>query len=563
MEQIRDLLIKAVKTATGETVDIELTRPDEQFGDYATNVALQLGKKLAKNPREVAISIVEAIPKDTVIASAEIAGPGFINIRIQSAFLAEQLQQAIQTAPRGYGSINVGSGQTVICEFPSPNMAKPFSVGHIRPALQGWAIYKLMDFAGYETVRDNHIGDYGTPFGKWVVGYLRYSSPEQLKEGGVYELARIYIAITKDMKDQKAADKTELADEVQAWLVKLEAGDKEAQGYSEQFNKISLDHLHEMMRRLKIETDEELGESFYVKKGQGLVGELLEKGIALESKGAVVVDLEDQGIKTPIMLRKANGAALYATTDLATIDYRQQRWKPKAVFIHTGQEQAFYFQQLRALARKADYDDTINHLWHGLVDQIDESGNRAKMSSRKGVILFEELLDRALEKARELMSEGKASDVEAIALGAIKFADFKADRKVGVLFDWDTMFNVHGFSGPSVQYAAVRIKSILKKSDTKAAHDFADYNWDPEHQLLLQLTLFPDLIAEMAQNYEMHKLAHYLYMLTQAFNRYYEQVRILDAPKPDRSARLWLIGVVNEVITTGLGILGIPTPEHM
>lgn len=562
MHEAKKLVEQAVATAFNENVDVALTRPDSQFGDFATNVALQLGKKLGKNPREVADTIIQVLPKDSLIAEASVAGPGFINLTLKSSELAKCVVATVQNAPKsGFGSTDVGSGKTVICEFPSPNMAKPYSVGHIRSAIQGWAVYKLMNHMGYKTIRDNHLGDYGTPFGKWVAGFLKYSNDAQLEKDGIYELGRIYIAITKDLKAEKEAGKTELADEVQSWLTRLEQGDPEAKQFSQRFNKISLDHMHDVMRRLGVETDEELGESFYVERGQQLVDELLQKGIAVESEGAVIVDLEDQGIDIPIVLRKANGAALYATTDLATMEYRQKTWKPTKTFIHVGQEQSFYFDQLKALARKIGFEDTIIHMKHGMIDVINDDGQREKMSSRKGVILLEELLDKAEEKAKSLTKDGSDVDAKAVALGAIKFNDFKADRKTGILFDWDTMFNVHGFSGPAVQYSAVRIKSILRKATADNVPD--NYDWQSEHNLLLLIGAYPDLLSELAENYEMHKLAHYLYSLTQEFNRYYEKTPVLKAEEPARSARLWLIAQVAGVLESGLDILGIPTPEKM
>ncbi|MBI1856763.1 arginine--tRNA ligase [Candidatus Saccharibacteria bacterium] len=541
-------------------VSVELTRPDEQFGDYATSVALQLGQQLNKNPREIAEKIASKL-KHKKIAGTEVAGPGFINIKIQSNLLAMWLFE--ETKLRVFGRSDLGQGRKVVCEFPSPNMAKPVSVGHLRAAVQGWTIYKLMTHLGYEVVTDNHIGDYGTPFGKWVVGFLYFSSDEKLAKDGIYELARIYIEITAALKTEKEQGDDKLAGEVQGWLKKLEAKDVDAVEYSNRFNKISLDHLHKVMGRLRISTDHELGEAFYVPRGQALTDELLKKGIAKESDGALVVPLDDAGIDTPIMLRKANGTALYATTDLATIEYRQQQWNPEKVFIHTGQEQTFYFRQLKALAKKVGYKDVIEHLWHGLIDQKDEDGTRQKMSSRKGVVLLEELLDVAEKKARKQMKDGNEEDIKAVALGAIKFADFTADRKKGMLFDWESMFSVQGFSGPAVQYAVVRIKSVLAKATDSKPNDISDYDWQAEHALLLLATDFPQLLVELGKNYEMHKLATYLYGLARELNRYYEETQILITKEPIRGYRLWFITVIRDILVDGLDILGIPTPERM
>jgi arginyl-tRNA synthetase len=561
---ILELVAAAVKTL-GLTADrIEITRPEEEFGDYATNVALQLAGKNGGKPRDIAQKIADELGKEPDIAEAIVAGPGFINIRVHSNVLATRLEQAVKDAPRGiYGASNLGQGKTVLNEFPSPNLAKPYSVGHRRPALQGWAVMKLMQLHGYNTVTDNHIGDYGTPFGKWVVGFLRHSSDEVLEKEGIRELARLYIEITRELKAEKAEEKHVLADEVQEWLQKLGASDPQALAYAERFRRISLDHMHGVLKRLGITTEHELGESFYVKRAHELVDELLDKGIAEVSDGAVIVRLDEYGIETPIMVRKANGAVLYATTDLATIEYRQKTWKPEMVFVHTGQEQAFYFRQLKALAQKVGYTDVLLHLWHGLIDQKNEDGTREKMSSRRGVVLLEDLINEAEDRIAKLMTTQSSEDISAVAIGAIKFADFAAERHKGLLFDWDTALNLHGFSGPAVQYAAVRVQSILDKAGKLPTQLVEGYDWQAEHRLLLQLHDFPHLLLELHTDYQLHQLAGYIYDVAKELNRYYEETSVLSSREPDRSNRLWLLAVVKAVLTTGLDTLGIAIPRAM
>lgn len=563
MQKISQLIQKIIIDLFHEQTSVDVTRPSEQFGDYATNVALQLSKKVGKNPREVAEMIATKLKQDPAIISAEVAGPGFINVKVENTFLVSELQRAVTEAPhKMYGSNTSGAGVRVVCEFPSPNMAKPFSVGHIRSALQGWSVAQVMRLSGYEVITDNHVGDVGTPFGKWVVGFLRYSSKKQLEKDGINELARVYIAITADIKAEAEAGKSELMNQVQSWLQKLEAGDQEAVNYSKLFNQISFDHMHQVLQRLQITTDHEYGESYFVKRGHELTDELLEAGVAVTSNGAIVVDLKDQGIETPVMLKKANGTALYATTDLATMEFRDKTWNPVKVFIHTGQEQAFYFTQLNALAIKAGLKPNIVHLWHGLVDQIDEHGKRGKMSSRKGVILLNDLLDEAEKRAAAVAKDISPEDVKAIALGAIKFTDFTAERKKGVLFDWDTMFNVQGFSGPAVQYAAVRINSIVGKSQVEPALT-GEYDFASERSLILELLDFPRLILELSDNYELHKLSNYLYNLARSLNRYYEKTPILKSSEKEQQNRLWVLLLTHQVLTTGLNILGIPVPKKM
>ena len=283
----------------------------------------------------------------------DVAGPGFINLKINSEKLAKQL---LQDWSNNYGENNDGADKTVIVEYPSQNMAKPYSIGHLRTGNQGWAVKRLMEATGWKVITDNHLGDYGAPFGIWVVGFKQYSNDEKLSEGGVYELGRIYIETKKALKEENERGNTNLADQVQDWLIKLENGDEEAKNYSELFNKISLEHIHNVMERLKISTDYELGESFYVEQGKGLVQKLLDEKIALKNQdGSVIVPLEEYGIDVPLLIQKSNGTALYATTDMATLLYREEKWHPYRVIYSVGAEQKFYFTQLFALAKKLRY----------------------------------------------------------------------------------------------------------------------------------------------------------------------------------------------------------------
>ncbi len=562
-QELEVLLSGLVKDLFDYEGDVVVSRTAEEHGDFASNIALQLSGKIGKNPREIAEAVSLRLNEHEMIESAQVAGPGFINITLPKTAYFQKLYRLTNEQKERFGRSQLGSGLTVVCEFPSPNMAKPFSVGHMRPALQGWAIYQLMLRMGYNVITDNHLGDSGTPFGKWVVGFLRNSSEEKLALDGIAELARVYIQISSDLKAEKEAGGHEMADEVQKWLKKLESSDSEALGYSNRFNQISLDHMHQVMNRLGISTEYELGESVFVERGQQLVDELLDKGVATNSEGAVIVSLEDERIDTPLMLRKANGAALYATTDLATVEYRQNTWNPVKTFVHTGQEQAFYFRQLNAVVKKAGYSAQVTHLWHGLIDQKNEDGTREKMSSRKGVVLMNDLIDYAEQKAKEFVSDIASEDTHAVALAAIKFNDFASDRKNGVLFDWETMFSVHGFSGPAVQYAAVRIRSILAKSEVANPKPHPDYDWASEKPLLLSVLEYPELLRELHDSYEMHKLAAYLYDLAKELNRYYEAVQVLQSELRERDSRLWLLSVVKYVLQDGLEILGIPTPEKM
>lgn len=562
MDKVSSDIKLAVTSLFGVDIDVQLTRPDEQFGDYATNVAMHLAKQVGQNPREIADSLCEKLRENKVFSEVSVAGPGFINIKLSARTLADTLDTMWNP---NFGSNNDGSGKTVIVEYPSPNMAKPYSIGHLRPGNQGWAVKRLMESTGWKVITDNHLGDYGAPFGIWVVGFLKYSSEERLEKDGVYELGRVYIETKKALKEESERGESELANQVQQWLLKLENGDEQAKNYSERFNKISLDHIHKVMSRLKISTDYELGEAFFALKGKEAVQELLDKGLAERNEdGSVISRLE--GFDVPMLLQKSNGAALYATTDLATLLYREQTWHPDRVIYCVGAEQQFYFTQLFALAKKIGIETELIHLWFGMIDQINEDGSREKMSSRKGVVLMEELLNQAEAKAKEIIKDREVSDddVKKIALGAIKFSDFVADRRTNILFNWDSIFALSGFSGPYVQYAAVRVNKILRDNEIMQVDD-SGYDFAKEKTILLKLMEYPDVVRLAARDLEPHKIASYLYELAKEMNRYYENTKIAtpEVPETEKHARLCLLQKVSQVFTGGLSLLGIEVPSSM
>jgi len=547
----------------GHECVVNLSRPEAAFGDYSTNIAMQLAKPLQQPPREIAEKLAEKLRTSDMFSDVSVAGPGFINLRVTAKSLADQLDADWSEK---YGENSDGAGKTVVVEYPSPNMAKPYSTGHLRPGNQGWAAKRLMEVTGWNVITDNHLGDYGAPFGTWVVGFLRHSSNEQLEASGVYELGRIYIVMKAELKAEKENGDTALADEVQSWLLKLENNDEQAISYSQRFNSISLEHIHEMMTRLQISTDYEYGEAFFAPIGKQTVQKLCTDGIALQNDdGSIIVPLDDQGIKTPLLVQKSNGAALYATTDLATILFREETWQPDKVIYAVGAEQQFYFQQLAGLAKKLGLKTELFHLWFGVIDQLNEDGGREKMSSRTGVVLIEELLDKAELEARKLVGVKDISDedVGIIALGAVKFSDFVADRRTNILFDWTTIFALSGFSGPYIQYAAVRIAKIIADAGEMSVEK-DEYDYESEKAILLKLTEYPEVIARAARDIEPHKVATYLYELARGMNRYYETIRILDGDDAvAKSARIELLRKVHQVFVHALSILGIRVPSRM
>jgi arginyl-tRNA synthetase len=564
MDKVALRLQEVIKQLFGINQAVQLSRPDSQFGDFSTNVSMQIAKSLNKTPREISEKLVKKLRETDDYSEVSIAGPGFINILIPAKSLANTLSQSWSLH---YGENEDGDSKTVVVEFPSQNMAKPYSIGHLRPGNQGWAIKRLMEATGWKVITDNHLGDYGAPFGIWVVGFLNFSSDKQLSSGGVYELGRVYIKTKKALKDEAAHNETTLATQVQDWLLKFENGDDEATRYSKRFNEISLTHIHEIMKRLRISTDYEFSEAFFAQKGKEIVQDLLSKGVAKQNDdGSVVVKLDEYGIDVPILIQKSNGAALYATTDLATIMYRETNWYPSRVIYVVGAEQQFYFTQLFAMAKKLGIQTELIHMWFGTIDQINEDGKREKMSSRKGVVLMEELLDQAETKAREVVGERNISDddIKKIALGAIKFSDFMADRRTNILFRWDKIFALSGFSGPYIQYAAVRVNKILNDNDNVQS-GVDDYDYEPEKSIILKLLEYPEVVRLAARDLEPHKVSSFLYELAKELNRYYELTPVVkgDITGNQKNARLGILHKVNHVFSHGLSLLGIEVPTQM
>lgn len=562
MNKVAEIINQIIYQQFNQNVEVNLTRPRPEFGDFATNIAMVLAGKIGKKPHDIAEILKKELENNELFDSIDIAGPGFINFKVSAKHLSEILDKEFSDR---FGSNNEGEGKLTVIDYPSPNMAKPYSVGHLRPGNQGWAAKQLLEFTGWKVITDNHLGDYGTPFGIWVVGFKRFSSEEKLASRGVYELGDVYIKTKAAIKEQ--GEDSEIMKEAEKWLLKLEQGDEEAVAFSKMFNEISLKHIHDVMNRLKISTDYEYGEAFYAPMGKEAVQKLLDNNVAIQNEdGSIVVPLEEYGFDVPLLVQKSNGAALYATNDLATLLFREKEFAPDKVIYSVGAEQQFYFSQVFAMAKKLGIKTDLYHLWFGVIDQLNEDGTREKMSSRKGVVLMEELLDKAEEKARKVV-EGRPDvtedDIKKISLGAIKFSDFASDRRTNILFDWDNIFALTGFSGPYVQYSAVRVNNILRKERDFSIVDFKSYDFEEEKQVILHLLEFPNVVKVAARDMEPHKIAKYLYDLAREMNRYYEKTRVSDSNNIDKSARLQLLKKVSQTFQNGLNLLGIEIPDRM
>jgi len=570
LQRLTQQIKEELKSALNTNLELEVIEAHPKTGaDFAIPL-FALAKELDQNPNELATKLASELKLSGILKLEPTSG--FLNIWLNSLELAKQLNLDL-TNNENYGGSEEGKGELIIVDYIGLNMAKPFSVGHLRPTLQGQALINLYRELGYEVIGDTHLGDSGTPFGIWVVGFELLSSEEELKKGGAYELGRVYAETKKLLRAEEEAGNTKLKLEVAKWLRKLESEDPEALNYQKRFNEVTQAHMLEVLEELDIHPDENLGESFFLKRGKEISKELVESGIAIkQDDGSIIVNLEEFGIETPILLEKSDGSALYATTDIATIEHRLNNYqkKPSKILYSVDIQQRFHFQQVFALATKLGWinNSQLYHAWFGQIQETNEDGKRQKMSSRKGAMYIRDLIDRAMEFATKTVGERQLSfeDIHKIAIGAIKFNDFAGDRKTNILFDWDRMFSLQGFSGPFIQYSAVRIKSILERlgEDVNTKRELkSDYDFQKEADLLLKLSKYPELVKSSAEKYEPHHLATYAFGLAKELNRYYETVNIINSEDMEKEARVWLLKFTYSVLESSLGILGIQIPDKM
>ena len=558
-ELIASELAKVIEGLDQETILNLLEQPkSSDLGDIAFP-AFSLAKIERKAPQAIAADIAEKIDAshfEKVVAT----GP-YVNFFLDKSQISDQVIKAVIQAGADYGQQEEGQGANVTIDLSSPNIAKPFSVGHLRSTVIGDALSNIFRKMGYNTIKINHLGDWGKQFGLLMVAYKKWGSKEAVEANPIDELLKLYVRINAEIENDPALD-----EEGRLWFKKLEDGDPEATELWQWFRDESLVEFNRIYKLLGVEFDSLNGEAFYNDKMDEGVQILEEKGLLKESKGASIVELDDVNLP-PAMIKKSDGATLYITRDIATAIYRARTYNFVKNIYAVGQEQSNHFRQLKAVLKKMGFDwsDDMVHVDFGLVTK-----NRQKLSTRKGnIILLEPTLQEAISRAKAQIEEknpeleNKEEVAHAVGVGAVKFYDLKTDRRNGYDFDLEAMVSFEGETGPYVQYAYARIQSILRKANFTPSADATYSLSDPESWEIIKLLQdFSRVVKRAAENYDPSLIAKYAINLAQAFNKYYAHTRILDE-SPERDSRLALSYSTAVVLKEALRLLGVDAPEKM
>ncbi len=538
---------------------------NRQFGDYQSNAAMILAKQLRKNPREVAAAIIEQFDGGTLSETPEIAGPGFINFRITQESL-ESVLQSLLNDPDQLGLEKAAEPKTIVADFSAPNVAKPMHVGHIRSTIIGDCLTRVAKFAGHTVISDNHIGDWGTQFGMILWGWKNLLDETALETDPIPELLRIYRDVNAKTKDDEA-----LKEVCKAELVKLQGGDEENLAIWERCIELSKIGLQKIYDRLDVKFDHWLGESFYNDQLAPVVDELLASGIAEESDGAICVffpEVEKLADK-PTIIRKSDGGFLYATTDLATIDYRINELKADAIWYVVGAPQQLHFDQIFLVSEKRGQKAELEFIPFGSILGKD----RKMLRTRSGdTVQLADVLDEAVVRARviideknpDLPEEEKAEIAEIIGIGSVKYAELSQYRMTDYIFDWDTMLALKGNTAPYLLNAYVRTRAIFRK----LGKDFEPggaltLTADAEKDLILKLAQFAEVVPSVLNDFRPNTLAAYLYEVATTYHKFWEACPVLKEEGDIRQTRLAICELTGQVLRCGLGLLGIRTTEKM
>ena len=537
---------------------------DSKNGDYAFP-CFRLAKELRKAPPAIANEIKEKIEAVEEIEKIEVAG-GYLNFFINKSILAKEVLEEISKAEQ-YGKSEIGKEKNIVIDYSAPNIAKPFHIGHLRSTVIGGALYNIYKYLGYNVTGVNHLGDYGTQFGKLIEGYKMWGKEYDIEKDPINELTKIYIRINEACKNDE-----QILENCRNNFKKLEDGDSYCVETWKKFRELSLQEFQKVYDLLGSKFDSWNGESFYSDKMPEVI-EILEKtGKLIESQGAKIIELEDKGINTPCIIEKSNGSTTYATRDLAAILYRARTYDfDKALYV-TSYEQVLHFKQVFEVAKLLGLDEKytkgLEHVSFGMV-LLPEG----KMSTREGnIIKLEDLLNEAISRAQEIIEqknpelENKEEVAKKVGIGAVIFNDMSSSRIKDEVFDWNTILNFQGETGPYVQYTYVRTKSVLEKAGyLPKIEEVKGENLADEYSLIILKLIynFEDVLIQVTDKNEPSILARYLIDLAKAYSSFYNENKIIVEDKDVQNARIYLTYAVSEVLKQGANLLGIQMPEKM
>lgn len=569
MPTLRELLASRLRDAL-IACDLDSARADvsqaadSRFGDYQANAAMVLAKEKKANPRQLATEILSKLDVTGLTATPEIAGAGFINFRLENSFLSESLSRLAGDSRLGVGI--AASPKKILIDFSSPNVAKPMHVGHIRSTILGDCLVRVARFLGHDVTADNHIGDWGTQFGKVIYGWKHFLNRADLEKDAIAELVRLYREVTRLEETDENIKRTAREE-----LVKLQAGDPENLAIWKQTVELSWREFEKLYDLLDIRFDERLGESAYNDALAPLCAELEKRGIATTSEGALCIFFPaDPSLDgKPAIIRKSDGGFLYATTDLATIEYRIKRWNPDAIWYVVGAPQALHFQQIFAAAKMMGFGCELKHIAFGSI--LGEDRKIMKTRSGENVGLAE-VLHEAIERARRIIAaradqlppDEAESTAILIGLGAVKYAELSQNRLTDYVFSWDKLLAFEGNTAPYLQNAYVRIRSIFRRAEEPANPTAPIFLNEPaERALGLKLLQYAETVPLVLEEFRPNILANYLYELANTYHSFYEACPVIKADAANRASRLLLSDITARTLAHGLGLLGIGCPERM
>ncbi len=538
--------------------DVKVTIPENTaFGHYTTNVALILSKKLSISSRESAENIRKAVLEASgeVFEKIEIAGPGFLNFYLSKETLTNEINGILEKKD-SYGENDIGKGKTIVVDYSAPNIAKPMSIGHLRSTVIGDALVRILRTQGYKVVGDNHLGDWGTQFGKLIYAWKNWRDDDEFKKNPIKHLVELYIRFHKEAEENEA-----LEDIAREETAKLQKGDKDNTDLWRMMVDESRQEFNKTYERLGVKFDTNLGESFYEPMLNDIVRLALQKGIAREEDGAIKIFFEGgERELPPSVLQKKDGSHLYMTTDLATIKYRIDTYNPEKVLYVVANEQALHFEQVFEAAKRLGLiteEREFVHIKFGMM--LGESGK--KFSTRKGeFITLDELIEKAVSEAKTINEDS----AEKVGIGAVKYYDLSHHRMSDIAFNWDAVLDMRGNSSPYLQYTYARFANILNKAgEPNGGISLEPLKDESEKKVIDLLVHYPDELMYAAQKYEPNHLTDYLFRLANAANSFYENCQIMNAEDDIRNERLKLAKMIMTVIKNGLNVLGIEVMERM